>query len=155
MVKIDIRGKPGGFGKYLSRIPAYLYRIGFTKPFEAKILVLSTRGRKSGKIIKFPLGYAGNKNIIYLTSLHEGSDWYENTKNYPEVEIQIGKEHLKARAQKVEGTDEKARAYESIVKNQGEKNAEQFYYIKPGTSDNDIGTIGRELPVLRLEIIGI
>ncbi len=152
MEKINVRGKPKGLGKLIRRIPSYLFQLGITKPFEAKTLVLSTRGRKSGKTLKSPVGFAKEGNNIYLASLYQDSDWYQNALKNPEVEIQIGKQHLKAHALRIDDPEEKADAYRAIVRAQGEKGAEQYYYITPEMDDKEIGSIGKSLPIMRFEL---
>jgi len=154
MGEIHIRGKPTGFGKFFRRIPSYFYRLGITKPFEATTLDLSTKGRKSGRTFRSSLGYAKKDNVIYNAALYQDSDWYKNALKYPDVEIQIGKEHMTAKAFRVDDPKEKPEAYKAIIKTQGEKGAEQWYYIKPGMNDKEIGEIGKSLPVMKLEIKG-
>ena len=80
-------------------------------------------------------------------------DWYENALKDPEVEVQIGKRHIKGQASSVEDLEEKAEAYRAIVKAQGEKSAEQYYYVKPGMDEKEIGSIGEGLPIMRIQMI--
>ncbi len=149
---INIRGKPKGLRKLFNRIPGYLYRAGLSKPFEANILVLSTKGRKSEKTVRTPLEYSKRGSVLYAASLYENSDWYPNALKSPEVEIQLGKKHLKARASRVDVLEEKAEAYKAIVRAYVEKGAERYYYVKPGMGDEEIAAIGKSLPIMRFEI---
>lgn len=154
MEKIDIHRKPKGLYRFLSRIPGYLYRIGFSSIFEASMLILSTKGRKSGKTFRVPLGYARKVDCVYVAALYKSSDWYRNAIKNPEVEIQIGKTHMKAHASKVDDLEEKAKAYRAIVRANGERGAKTFYYTKPMMNNEEIGNIGKKLPIIRFEIKG-
>lgn len=159
MEKINVREKPGRFGKFFRRIPSYLYRLGVTKPFETNTLNLSTKGRKSGRTVRTSLGFAKKDNIIYIAALYPDSDWYQNTLKNQEVEIQIGKERMKAHASKVDDSEEKAEAYKAIVstqrENMGENYVEKYYYVKPGMDDREIGSTGESLPIMRFELKNI
>jgi len=152
--EINVRGKPKGLAKYFRRIPSYLFKLGLSKPFEATTLLISTQGRKTRGTTKTPLGFAKKGEIIYLVALYQNSDWFKNALKYPEIEVQIGKEHMKAHASKVDVPKEKAESYIAIIKAQGEKGAEKYYYIKPGMNDEEIGAIGAKLPILRLDLTG-
>ncbi|MDP7080896.1 MAG: nitroreductase/quinone reductase family protein, partial [Candidatus Undinarchaeales archaeon] len=150
MGTIDVRAKPNAVFKFFTRIPSYLIRLGMTRPFEANILVLSTRGRKTGTTLRTPVGFARKDDIIYLAAVYKDPDWFQNALEDPEVKVQIGKRHLKGYASGVDDLEEKAEAYRAIVKAQGEKSAEQYYYVKPGMDDNQIGSIGEGLPMMRI-----
>ncbi len=150
--KINVRGKPKGFGKFVRRIPSYLYRLGITKPFEATTIDLTTKGRKTGKTVRSSLGYARKENIIYIAALYQDSDWYQNALKNSKVEIQIGKQYMKAHASRVDDLEEKAEAYRAIVRTQGEKGAERYYFVKPSMDEQEIGEIGKALPIMRFEI---
>jgi deazaflavin-dependent oxidoreductase (nitroreductase family) len=58
-------------------------------------LILTTRGRKTGKENATPLLYLQDGNKVYVVASFGGSDvapgWYRNLVVHPEVEAQIGK----------------------------------------------------------------
>ena len=152
MKKINVREKPKGLYKFFSRIPGHLYRLGLSKPFEANTLVLYTKGRKTGRHISITVGFGKIENKIYIAALYESSDWYQNVLKNPEVELKMGRKKMKAQAFKVEDPNEKAKAYRAIVRTQGKKGAEKYYYVKPGMSEEEIGGVGKGLPIMRFEI---
>jgi deazaflavin-dependent oxidoreductase (nitroreductase family) len=65
-------------------------------------LLLTTRGRKSGKLYRTALYYGQDGDRYLLVPSNGGSDehpsWYLNLTATPEVEVQVGAEKFKARA---------------------------------------------------------
>jgi len=72
-------------------------------------LLLTTTGRKSGEQFLFPLIYGpAGKGWVVIASKGGAPDhpgWYKNLLADPEVEIQVGTEHLKAKARTASGTE--------------------------------------------------
>lgn len=65
-------------------------------------LLLTTRGRKSGKLYRTALIYGQDGDRYLLVPSNGGSDehpsWYRNLVETPEVDLQVGAEKFKARA---------------------------------------------------------
>jgi deazaflavin-dependent oxidoreductase (nitroreductase family) len=65
-------------------------------------LLLTTRGRKSGKLYRTALYYGQDGDRYLLVPSNGGSDehpsWYLNLVANPEVEVQVGADKFKARA---------------------------------------------------------
>jgi deazaflavin-dependent oxidoreductase (nitroreductase family) len=65
-------------------------------------LLLTTRGRKSGKLYRTALIYGQDGERYLLVPSNGGSDehpsWYRNLVETPEVDLQVGAEKFKARA---------------------------------------------------------
>jgi deazaflavin-dependent oxidoreductase (nitroreductase family) len=65
-------------------------------------LLLTTRGRKSGKPRELPLIYGRHDDDYLIVASHGGSDiapnWYRNLMADPEVEVQVLGERFTARA---------------------------------------------------------
>ena len=72
-------------------------------------LLLTTTGRKSGEKFIFPLFYGetGDSYIIVASKggAPEHPGWYRNLLAHPEVEVQVGTKHFKARARTASGTE--------------------------------------------------
>nr|WP_294529771.1 nitroreductase family deazaflavin-dependent oxidoreductase [uncultured Rhodopila sp.] len=72
-------------------------------------LLLTTTGRKSGEKFIFPLFYGetGDSYIIVASKggAPEHPGWYRNLLAHPEVEVQVGTKHLKARARTATGAE--------------------------------------------------
>jgi deazaflavin-dependent oxidoreductase (nitroreductase family) len=72
-------------------------------------LLLTTRGRRSGKLRRTPLIYGRDGDAYVVVASYGGSpehpDWYFNLSDDPEVEIQVGDRVMPARAATAEGED--------------------------------------------------
>ena len=68
------------------------------------VLLLTTRGRKSGLQRTVPLTYFRDGDAIVVVGSKGGSsrhpDWYLNLEADPAVEVQIGREHEQRRARR-------------------------------------------------------
>ena len=123
----------------------HMYKV--TPPGYAEMIVpsllLVTKGRKSGEKFMFPLFYGktGDSYIIVASKggAPEHPGWYRNLVANPEVEVQVGTEHVHAKARTVTG-EERARMWEQAV---------QFW---PPYTDYAKKT-DREIPVVVLEPI--
>jgi deazaflavin-dependent oxidoreductase (nitroreductase family) len=103
---------PQGVVRQLARLPLLVYRLGLgnlLKP--AYIMVLTTRGRKSGKQHHTPVEYRRHGRKIYLISAWgERTDWFQNALAFPWVTIQVGGKIYAAQASRVEDSAEALRA---------------------------------------------
>jgi F420H(2)-dependent quinone reductase len=123
-----------------------LYRISSGKMggtmMKVPILLLRTRGRKSGKEYTTPLMYGRDgENLVLIAS--KGGDprnpaWYHNLHAGP-AEVQIGGDHLRVRARDAEG-DERERLWAHMVG------------LYPGYAEYQQKTT-RQIPVVVLERI--
>jgi deazaflavin-dependent oxidoreductase (nitroreductase family) len=94
-----------------NRFMAHLYSMRLLPLFGlgSKIMLLSTRGRKSGQMRDTPIGYFTIDGQIYVFSgWGKDANWYKNIQACPEdVYLQVGFQRFPARA--VEVTDTKAK----------------------------------------------
>jgi len=122
----DVRahGKPTG-GPFLGR----------------DVLILTTKGAKSGEERSTPLVYSWDKGHHVIVASKGGApthpSWYHNLVTHPIVTIETGKEKFQARAKVVDGDD-----YERLYK--------QHADINPGFWDYRKKT-DRKIPVIVLE----
>ncbi len=66
------------------------------------ILLLTTKGRKSGLLRITPLQYEEEDGLIYIGSARGArADWFRNIQDCPEVEVQIKERHFHAQAEAV------------------------------------------------------
>jgi deazaflavin-dependent oxidoreductase (nitroreductase family) len=72
-------------------------------------LLLTTRGRRSGKLRRTPLIYSRDGDRYVVVASYGGSpqhpDWYFNLSDEPRVTIQVGPDVMPARAATAPGTD--------------------------------------------------
>ncbi len=81
--------------KKLYRLPIPLYRLGLG-PFLGKyILILSTFGRKTGKVRRTPLEYFRHEGQIFvMIGFEEKADWYQNLQVHPRASLNVKAESL-------------------------------------------------------------
>lgn len=81
-------------------------------------LLLTTTGRKSGARYIFPLFYGSDGGAYFVIASKGGAPehpgWYRNILANPEVALQVGTKHLKARARTATG-EERARLWEKSL----------------------------------------
>jgi deazaflavin-dependent oxidoreductase (nitroreductase family) len=96
-----------------------LYRIGLLPLFGAarSIMILTTKGRKSGKSRQNPVGYFRIGGVLHLFSAWgKRSNWYKNlTANPDHVTIQIGRQKLPVHAQVLDDPAEIQNTLEKFV----------------------------------------
>jgi F420H(2)-dependent quinone reductase len=84
----------------------------------APILLLTTRGRKSGKKRVMPLLYLRDDGNVVVVASSGGTPtspgWFHNLKATPDVEIEIGRNRESRRA-RVASTEERARLWPRLV----------------------------------------
>lgn len=108
MINGKLLPDPQGVPRLLLRFPLWMYRAGLGEPLNLiKIMVLTTRGRKSGVARYTPIEYRRHGSKIYVISgWGEQPNWYQNILASPEVTLQLGKTALDARASVVTNTGE-------------------------------------------------
>ena len=71
------------------RTPILLYRLGLGKVIGKFIMIISTFGRKSGKVRRTPIEYFRKGDLIYaISGFERDPDWYRNLKAHPHVTLQ-------------------------------------------------------------------
>lgn len=88
--------------KNIQKIHRMLYAIGFGPLVGRVILLLTTRGRKSGKKCVTPLQYE-KIGCDYYVGAARGlkADWVRNIQCDPHVEVRVGSEHFQGIAEVV------------------------------------------------------
>jgi deazaflavin-dependent oxidoreductase (nitroreductase family) len=103
-------------GRTIYRWHVFLYRrtkgrIGHKSPV-GPMLILETRGRKSGLPRPVTLLYMEKADVYYVVASNGGRpghpEWLLNVQANPEVTLQVGATKLSARARAVPSTDEAA-----------------------------------------------
>jgi deazaflavin-dependent oxidoreductase (nitroreductase family) len=102
---------PRGVIRLLLRLPILFYRLGLGDLMNAAhIMVLGTRGRKSGLTRYTPVEYRRHGSKIYLYSAWgERPQWFQNLMDCPEVFVQQGRHQFSAHASLVTNSGESLR----------------------------------------------
>lgn len=86
----------------LVRLPVGLYRVGLARKLGRSTLLLTTRGRKTGRRRTTPLNYWTDGDVTYvLSGMGTHSDWLRNLQADPHVQVQIGELRFDAQADSV------------------------------------------------------
>ena len=105
------------------------------------VLILTTKGAKSGEVRSTPLVYTRDKEHHVIVASKGGAPtnphWYHNLKAHPVVTVETGGEKFQARANVIDGDE-----YERLYK--------QHADINPGFWDYRKKT-SRKIPVIVLE----
>jgi len=131
-----------------TRSHVFVYRLsggaiggGFGK---APVLLLTTRGRRTGKAYTTPLLYLRDGSRLIVVASSGGADrdpqWWRNLKTHPEASVQVKRDSLAVRAEQA-SAEEKQRLWPLLV---------QMY--KPYQSYQE--RTAREIPVVVLNSAG-
>ena len=92
-----------------------------TTPF-GRLLILRTRGRRSGQRRETPLSYTKDGDSYVVIASDGGSphdpDWYLNLQADPDADIEVGGQHLRVHAETVAG-GERDRLWQQAVRSYG------------------------------------
>lgn len=145
-----LRRRPGSLGRLFARTHAVLYRLGIGRLLVPRALLLTTRGRRSGKPRVTPLVYEPEGDTFYVLSVGgTRADWYRNLLAHPEVTVQIGRRRLGALATPVPDPHEKARILRLWVQRSA-WGAERFYGILRGASDEELLAVAPQRTIVAL-----
>ncbi|HYL59259.1 MAG TPA: nitroreductase/quinone reductase family protein [Candidatus Acidoferrales bacterium] len=107
------------FVRWISWMHANVYRmIGGATPLNRNTLILTTRGRKTGREISKPLLCYRQDGRIYIVASYGGNDsppaWYLNLVANPEVRVEIGPSRGVYRARTL-SAEEKQRVWPKLI----------------------------------------
>jgi len=113
-------------------------------PFVGRdVLILTTRGAKSGEVRETPLVYSRDGDHMVIIASKGGApthpSWYHNLVKHPEVTLEVNKDKFKARAHIADGDE-----YERLYNQHADINP-TFHDYRKKTS--------RKIPVVVLERI--
>src|SRR5215207_5074947 len=90
------RSRPTGALRLAFRLPIYLYRLGLGQLLGHRFMLLTHRGRRSGRVYQTALGVVrydpSLRETVVASGWGERSDWYRNLKAHPALEIRTGRE---------------------------------------------------------------
>jgi deazaflavin-dependent oxidoreductase (nitroreductase family) len=93
--------------KTFYRIPILLYRLGLAPLIGKYILVISTFGRKTGKVHRTPVEYYTHQGRLFVMSgFGDEPDWYQNLRANPLITLNTDKGSIKTIARKPETSEE-------------------------------------------------
>lgn len=136
-----------------------LFRLGIGplagNPLTGYIMVIKTKGRKTGKVRHAPVNYAiMNGNVYCLAGFGHVADWYRNVKAQAQIEVILPAGPIWGHAEEVTDADEARIVTRQLLKNAGF--AGYFLGFNPHTvSDEILQEKIAGLPVIRIRPVGI
>jgi deazaflavin-dependent oxidoreductase (nitroreductase family) len=90
------RSRPTGILRLAFRLPIYLYRLDLGWLLGHRFLLLTHRGRKSGRVYRTVLEVVrydpSRQATVAVSGWGEKSDWFRNLKAGPALEVRTGRE---------------------------------------------------------------
>jgi deazaflavin-dependent oxidoreductase (nitroreductase family) len=136
--------------KQLYKIPTLLYRLGLGKLYGNYVLILSTKGRKTGKIHRTPVEYFLHEGRYYIISgFGEQTDWYKNISASPLVTLQNGYERICAEGRPPQTDEEWDAVHLYLTRSPIGRlfMADHFENVQ----DDDLMLVVKQLPVLTFD----
>ena len=104
--------------KLFINLNVWLYRLLRGGPMTSHLLLLTVRGRKTGRQRTTPLGYFRDGETFIVIASNGGRQrhpiWYLNLVATPDVEVQVDARRFQARAETVLG-DERTRLWKALA----------------------------------------
>lgn len=138
---------PNAFLRLLLRLPILFTRMGLGRLVSASnILILTTRGRRSGLVRHTAVEYRRHGSQLYVVSAWgQRPDWFRNLTADPRVTVQQGGRRFAASAQVVESSGEALRVmhlfrrtapfiYDAVMARMTDERARNVYTL-PDVSD--------------------
>ena len=146
--------RPQGWGRWLSRLPISLYRLGWGGILGwLPMLVMTTRGRHTGLPRHVMVEFRRHGSKYYLFSAWgKRTDWYRNLLQHPRVTLQHGAHVFAADAQPVQDDAEALRALYLFTRNSRLYEAMFAGMSSARAADlNSLADVAREFTLVRLE----
>ncbi|MDH3517522.1 MAG: nitroreductase family deazaflavin-dependent oxidoreductase [Acidimicrobiia bacterium] len=94
---------------FLLKVPKWLYRTPLNRWMKRHVLLLTTKGRRSGKPHTVALDYFEVDGITHVLAGWKGdTDWCKNLRAHPEVTVQIGADVTRRRAVELIGLEKES-----------------------------------------------
>ena len=88
-------GRPSRLLKVVFAVPAVLYRIGLGGMLGKRMLALTHRGRKTGKlretVLEVLLFDPDSRESVVVSAYGTGADWYRNLRVQPALRVRTGR----------------------------------------------------------------
>src|SRR5512140_470 len=88
------RARPGRWARMFNAGPVWMYRLGLGRLMPGSMVLITHRGRKTGKLRHTCLEVAhrdeATGEVVVFSSRGERADWYRNLLAAPPVQVQIG-----------------------------------------------------------------
>lgn len=147
------KGPPTGVARLLFRLPVHVYRLGLGRLFGSRLMLLTHRGRKTGRQRQAVIEVVGGDattGYLACSGFGRGAAWYRNVLAEPHVTIQVGNRRLPVRAEPLteEQGAEAMAAYARRHPRAARKLCRLLGFAVDGSAA-DYREVGRHLPFVR------
>ena len=121
MTRLVPKDDPGPVFRWLFKIPILFYKLGLPL-FGDFILLLTTTGRRTGRVRQTPLEYRvepGSGCFLLTAGWGGKTDWYRNACADPHVRVQAGRRKFEALAEPLSEAEVTAWLVEAVRRNPG------------------------------------
>ena len=125
------------FAKMAFKAQIFLLRRNWMGPAGNIIMVITTKGRKSGKSFTTPVGYQRDGDTVLAFNVGGISNWYKNVGQNPLVALEIKKKTYKMRAASITDRDEIRQVLE-LYKREQPTMLPRFFNIPAESSGDDL-----------------
>jgi deazaflavin-dependent oxidoreductase (nitroreductase family) len=116
MTTTEFSAKPvqvSATGKFAMRGMAFLLRHNLMGKMGNEMMVITVKGRKTGKEYSTPIGFLrlDDKTLVALTNASGESNWYRNILKNPDVQLTVQGKKYAARAEPINDEAERQRIF--------------------------------------------
>jgi deazaflavin-dependent oxidoreductase (nitroreductase family) len=143
--------------RYVS-VPALRAGLGrfVSNPLTGYLMILRTRGRRSGEMRDAPLGYAIFGEYVYcIAGFGAKTHWYRNVLADPHVEVNLPGRSFSGIAEDVVDADERRRVLAPLLRTMGPLSAMMGMGNPWRESDDEIARKCAGMPLVRIRATGI
>lgn len=117
-----------GFAKAMMRFQAFLLRRNWMGAMGEEVMVITVKGRKTGRAYSTPIGYLRDGKTIIALSGNGGSNWFRNVLATGEAKLEIKGQALNVRAVAVTDEAERRQIFE-LYKRERAKNFARLFQV--------------------------
>ena len=122
--------RPSWLRRRLAKWAVVAYRLGIGALLTRRVMILTTRGRVTGRPRKTPLWYARDGDVIYcMSGWGSSSDWWKNLVAYPHASLRLGRVAWKAQGELIHDATARERVLYMIQDKYGRRTTRLFYHV--------------------------
>ena len=122
--------RPSWLRSRLAKWALLAYKLGLGRLLGHHVLVLTTRGRRTGAVRRTPLWYIREGDVVYCFSgWGTTSDWYRNVKADSHVTLELGKARWQTKAEAIHQRSERERVLRLTEAKYGRLTTRVFYHL--------------------------
>ena len=122
--------RPNWLRSRMAKWAGLAYRLGLGTLVAKKVMILTTKGRVTGRARRTPLWYVRDRDTVYcLSGWGPSSDWWKNLNKETHALVQIGKGRLETQGVLVENREEVSNVLNMFFDKYGRRTVHLFYHL--------------------------